>query len=76
MNATPADLSQQVYDAEIAAGTSPRLALVMANAASHSPEYRAAWRAGREERLREYEEQEEELLVERSYAGNPRLEEL
>lgn len=61
MNATLTDLAQEVYAEEIADGPPPNTAAVIAMCALDSPEYWAAWLAEREERLREREEQEEEL---------------
>lgn len=69
-------LVEWIYAQEIADGATPKQAARVATSVLVSPEYRAAWLAGRSERLREREEQEEALLAERSYAGNPCLEEL
>lgn len=69
-------LAKQVYEEELAMGTPPNTAAVIAMCAFDSPEYWAAWLAERAGRLREREEQEEALLAELSYPGNPSLEEL
>ena len=60
-NATLADLAERVYAEEIALGLSPKQAALVARCVRCSDEYRDAWLAGRAERLRECEEQKEEL---------------
>lgn len=59
MNMALIELAQRAYDEEIAAGTPPEDAAFIANGILVSATYRAAWLAGRPERLREREEREE-----------------
>ncbi len=51
-------LAQEIRDEEIALGTSPRDAAIIANSALGSSEYRAAWVAERAERREEREEED------------------
>ncbi len=57
--ATLTDLAEYVCAQEIAAGTSPDHAAIIAESVVASPVYMLGWMAGRAERLREREEKEE-----------------
>ena len=68
-------LVERVYAEEVADGATRRQAARVATSVLVSPAYRAAWLAGRAERLREREEREEiaEQMVKdaENYTGNP-----